>query len=47
MFIFRNIYHSKSTLFRSPYNSSQRVKIINGFSRDLAPNHTTRDAFMN
>ena len=27
--------------------SLQRVQILNGSSRNLAPSHTTRDAFMN
>ena len=47
IFIFRNIYRCKSTIFRSPYYSLQRVQIFNGSSRNLTPSHTTRDAFMN
>ena len=30
-----------------PQYSLQRVQILNGSSRNLAPSHTTRDVFMN
>ena len=47
MFLFRNIYRCKSTIFRSPYYFSKRVQIFKGSSCNLTPSHTTRDAFMN
>ena len=47
MFILRNIYRCKSTIFRSPCYSLQRVQIVNDSSRKLTPSHTTRDSFMN
>ena len=47
LFIFRNIYRCKSTIFRSSYYSLHRVQIFKGSSRSLSPSHTTRDAVMN
>ena len=48
MFIFRNIYRCKSTVFRSPCYSFniQRFQILSSSSRNLTPSHTTRDALM-
>ena len=47
IFIFRNVYRCKSTIFRSPYYSLWHIKIFNGSSRNLTASHTTCDAFMN